>query len=302
LNKKIPFVAIFLLLAAAALAGCASDAPATGGMTNACANLPPLPWAFQAEAGPPASEDFTWDNDGYFLGLSKNNIIRLAHGGTPALVWPNVAITGTGIRALPNGDIAVADEVRGSVIRINAAGDRTNLGANIRSPNGLALGPNRRLFLTDRTGGNLYLVDPATAASTLLTAIADDVDGLAFSPDYRTLYVGAYGTGELYKLPFTAGAPSGMPALFAQGLTGADGLTTDECGNIYVAGYRDGTLKRVTPDGKIELVAQLDTRSASAVNFGSGRQGWDAQTIYVMNYNDGGLFAIKTPVRGAPAP
>jgi hypothetical protein len=322
---------LVLALLAAAAPGCSSDAPSGsdagaldgaplagdggfpygpdatepdpgGGMTFQCDNLPPLPWAFRAQQGPPPSEDFTFDNDGYLLALSSNNLVRLAHGGTPQLVAANVAIVGTGVRVLANGDIAVADEVRGAVVRISASGDRTNVGANIRSPNGLQLGPGGNLFLTDRTGGNLYRIDPAANTTTLLSFIVEGVDGLVFSNDFRTLFVGSYDSGEVFRITINDDGTAQPPVRFAEGLNGADGMTIDECGNLYVAGFRDGTLKRVSPDGKVELVAALATRSASAVNFGSGRQGWDARTIYVMNYADGGVFEVRAGVRGAPPP
>jgi hypothetical protein len=305
-----------IALSGAALIGCGSTAPAApdGGavtdgpapavdeMVYQCDNLPPLPWTFRLIAGPPRSEDFTFDNDGYLLALSSNNLVRLANGGTPEPVAANVAIVGTGVRVLPNGDMAVADEIRGAIVRVTPFGDRTIVGGNIRSPNGLQLGPGGRLFLTDLTGGNVYRIDPDTSTTTLLSYVVDDADGLVFSNDYKTLFVASYGLGELYRIPINDDGTAQPPVRIAEGLTSADGVTIDECGNLYVAGYGDGTLKRVSPDGKVELVAQLDTRSASAVNFGSGRQGWDARTIYVMNYQNGGVFAIPAGVRGAPPP
>jgi streptogramin lyase len=272
-------------------------------LTYRCDNLPPLPWAFTLNTGPPRSEDFTFDNDGYLLALSKNNLVRLANGGQPQLVAADVAISGTGVRVLGNGDIVVADEVRGAVIRLTAAGDRSPIGTTyIRGPNGIQLGPGGLLYVTDLSGGNLYRLDPVTGATTLLSFVVDDADGLVFSNDYKTLFVGSFGLGELYKIPVNDDGTVQPPVRLANGFNGPDGITIDECGNIYLASYNDGSLRRVTPDGKVELVAALSARSASAVNFGSGRQGWDARTIYVMNYQDGGMFEVRAGVRGAPPP
>jgi len=267
-----------------------------------CGSLPPLPWAFHLQEGPPASEDFTFDGDGYLLALSKNNLVRVARGGSPRLVASAVALNGTGVRVLPGGDFVVADEVRGSVQRIDASGGRRSVGTNIRGPNGLQLGPGGQLYVTDLGGGNLYRVDPDAGTTTLLTFVVDDADGLVFANDYQSLFVNSFGSGEIFRLPVMPDGTVGAPAKFVEGLGHPDGMTIDECGNLYVAGYSDGRLRRVAPDGKIELVADFGVNPVTAVSFGSGKQGWNDRTLYVMNYVSGGLFEVKVGVRGAAPP
>ena len=130
--------------AATAADAVSSDAALTeaGGSTaELCANLPPLPWPFRLKSGPPASEDFTFDNQGYLVALSKNNVLRMAYDGAPELVAASVSISGTGLRVLAGGDIVVGDAVRGVVQRITPGGGRRNVGTNIRSPNGIQIGP-----------------------------------------------------------------------------------------------------------------------------------------------------------------
>jgi sugar lactone lactonase YvrE len=267
-----------------------------------CGDLPPLPWAFRLQPGPPASEDFTFDNEGYLVALSKNNLVRMARGGPPQLLASNVAINGTGVRVLPGGDFVVADEVRGVVQRIDAAGGRRNVGTNIRGPNGIQLGPGGQLYVTDLSGGNLYRIDPQGGTATLLSFVVDDADGLVFSSDYRTLFVNSYGLGEIHRLAVNADGTVGPPARFVEGVGNPDGMTIDACGNLYVAGYGDGKLRRVAPDGKVELVADFQMGTITAVNFGSGAQGWDSRALYVMNYASGGVFEVKVGVRGGPPP
>jgi hypothetical protein len=267
-----------------------------------CENLPPLPWEFRLVAGPPVSEDFTFDGEGYLLALSKNNLVRVARGGSPQLVASAVALNGTGVRVLPGGDFVVADEVRGTVQRIGANNDRRSVGTNIRGPNGIQLGPGGKLFVTDLGDGNLYRVDPDASTTTLLSFVVDDADGLVFSNDYKTLFVNSFGSGEIYRLALQADGTVSPPVKVVGGLGHPDGMTIDECGNLYTAGYGDGQLRRISPDGKVELVADFKTVPVTAVNFGSGSQGWDARAIYVMNYANGGVFELAAGVRGAPAP
>jgi gluconolactonase len=268
----------------------------------ACSALPPLPWAFRLLPGLPASEDFTFDNQGFLVALSKNNLVRMARGGAPELIASAVALNGTGLRVLPGGDFAVADEVRGTVQRIEAGGGRRNIGTNIRGPNGIQLGPHGQLYVTGLGDGTLYKIDPQAGTTTMLTFVVDDADGLVFASDYQTLFVNSYGSGEIHRMVVNADGTVGPPMRFVEGLGNPDGMTIDECGNLYVAGYGDGKLRRVTPDGKVEVVADFKMGTITAVNFGSGAQGWDARTIYVMNYAMGGLFELKVGVRGAPSP
>jgi sugar lactone lactonase YvrE len=287
------------------MAACGSndpEGPSDAERAAACASLPPLPWSFQLQTGPPPSEDFTFDREGYLVALSKNNLVRVARGGTPQLLASNVAVTGTGVRVLPGGDFVVADEVRGVVQRIDRTGGRRDVGTGIRGPNGIQLGPGGQLYVTDLSGGNLYRLDPEAGTTTLLTFVVFDADGLTFSNDYQTLFVNSYGSGELYRLPVTPDGGVGQPVRFVDGLGKPDGMTIDECGNLYLAGYGDGKLRRVAPDGKIELVADFQTAPVTAVNFGSGAQGWDARSLYVMNYAAGGVFELKVGVRGIAPP
>jgi sugar lactone lactonase YvrE len=266
----------------------------------ACNALPPLPWAFALVPGPPVSEDFTFDEQGYLLALSKNNLVRVARGGMPQLVASSVALNGTGVRVLPGGDFVVGDEVRGTVQRIDAAGGRRNIGTNIRGPNGIQLGPGGHVYVTGLGDGILYRIDPTAAVTTMLTFVVDDADGLAFANDYQSAFVNSFDSGEIFRVPFMPDGSAGMPVKFAEGLGHPDGMTIDECGNLYVAGYGDGKLRRVAPDGKVEVVADFQVMPVTAVNFGSGSQGWDARAIYVMNYMSGGVFELKVGVRGGP--
>jgi len=253
-------------------------------------------------SGPPVSEDFTFDEQGYLLALSKNNLVRVARGGSPQLVKSQVALNGTGVRVLPGGDFVVGDEVLGTVQRIDAANNRRSVGTNIRGPNGIQLGPKGQIYVTGLNDGNLYRIDPAAGVTTLLTFVVDDADGLAFANDYQSAFVNSFDSGQIFRVPLMPDGSAGMPVEFATGLGHPDGMTIDECGNLYVAGYGDGKLRRVSPDGKVEVVADFHVMPVTSVNFGSGKQGWDARALYVMNYMAGGVFELKLGVRGGAPP
>jgi sugar lactone lactonase YvrE len=261
-----------------------------------------LPLAATAIAGPPPSEDFTFDRDGYLLALENSrSLVRVARGGRPELVAPNVVANGRGLRVLAGGDVVVADQDRSLLVRVDAGGGARPLTTTISSPNGLVLGPRGRLFATDfGATGDVLRVDPDSGEAVALARPAPGSNGLAFSPDSHSLYVGDHDTGTLYRMTIDADGRAGPPERFATGLGKPDGLAVDRCGNVYAASW-DRRLYRVSVTGQVQVVAELPG-VVSAVAFGSGRQGWKASSLYVMAIQDGGVFELDVGLTAAPPP
>jgi sugar lactone lactonase YvrE len=285
-------------LVALLLAGCGAGPAAVGG--SDCERSPafPLPAAFIP--GAPASEDFTFDRDGYLLALeSARSLVRVARGQAPALAVPNVVANGRGVRVLPGGDIVIADEDRSLLVRVDGAGGTRRLTTTIARPNGLALGPGGRLYATDfGITGEVYRVDPDSGEAVSLGRPAAGSNGVAVSADGRFLYVGDHDSGSLYRLPMQADGRTGAPERWTGGLGKPDGLAVDRCGNVYAASW-DRRLYRVTPAGEVQVVAELPA-VVSSVSFGSGQQGWKARSLYVMAIQDGGVFEIDIDQTAAP--
>ena len=53
--------------------------------------------------------------------------------------------------------------------------------------------------------------------------------------------------------------------------------------------------------GVVETVANLD-RTTSSIAFGSGKQGWNARTLYTVSVDGGGSYEIKVGLPAAPPP
>jgi hypothetical protein len=288
------------LVAVAMLGACGGDgdpvAPA------ACAPTPGLPLAATLIPGAPPAEDLTFDGDGYLLALENGrSLMRVARGAPAALVAPNVVVNGRGLRALPGGDVVIADQDRSLLLRLDRAGGTRRLTTAITNPNGLALGPGGQLYATDfGTTGDVYRVDPDSGAATVLGRPAPGSNGLAFSPDYRTLFVGDHEGGDLYRLPIDAGGEAGAPERWARGLVRPDGLAADRCGNVYAASW-DRKVYRVSPAGEVVVLAELPT-VVSAVAFGSGKQGWRADSLYALAIQEGGVYEIPVGQTAPPPP
>jgi sugar lactone lactonase YvrE len=294
-------LAIGLVLLALGCGGGGATIPAPPDSGVTCTTFPALPLTATLVPGAPSAEDFAFDADGYLVTLGgARNVVRLAAGGAAELLLPNVVANGRGMRILAGGDLVIADEARSLLVRVNRAGDIRRLTTAVANPNGVELGPSGQIYVTDFGGGGVYRVDPDSGDATVVAMAAAGINGLTFAPDYRALFVADHDTGILYSLDVAADGSLQAPRERARGLGRPDGLGTDECGNVYVASW-DQKVYRVTPAGQVDVVAETGS-NISAVHFGSGKQGWDQRSLYVMNIQAGGVYEIKVGVRAAPAP
>jgi hypothetical protein len=297
-----------LLPAALTLAlatGCGDEgapAPAPGPGPGVCAAPPSLPLAFTRVMGPPSSEDFTFDGDGYLLALEGgSSLVKVARGERPMLVEPNVVVNGRGLRVLPGGDVIIADQDRSLLVRLERSGNVRRLTTTIVNPNGVQLGPGGKLFVTDFGAvGEVYRVDPDSGDTVALARPSEASNGLTFSPDRSLLYVGDHDAGVLYRLRLRADGTAEPPQPFAAGLGKPDGLATDECGDLYAASW-DRNLYRISTTGEVSVAATFPA-AVSAVSFGSGRQGWNERRLYVMAIQEGGVYELDLGRRAPPAP
>ncbi|MBP2302834.1 SMP-30/gluconolactonase/LRE family protein [Azospirillum picis] len=169
-----------------------------------------------------------------------------------------------------------------------------------------------------KAGGkaHLYRYDRrglAVLAGGLLTS-----NGLAFSPDGRTLYhadtptftvrryrydpaSGEMSDGEVFVRLQPAGEDRGRP----------DGAAVDADGCYWAALYEGGRVARFAPDGTLLSEHPLPARCPTMVAFG----GPDLRTLYVTTASagrpaeelerfpqSGGLFAMRVEVPGLPLP
>jgi sugar lactone lactonase YvrE len=167
--------------------------------------------------------------------------------------------------------------------------------------------------------GKLYLIDGQGSARVVDDGIQMS-NGLAFSPDDRTLYytdtlarvIYAYSvdpeTGALSKKRVLARIPAedGMP----------DGMTVDAEGFLWSAQWYGSQVIRFDPEGKVERRIKLPVRQVASVMFG----GRDLDELYITTASDrfistfappgydhddtsnvgGPLYRIRPGVRGRP--
>jgi gluconolactonase len=167
---------------------------------------------------------------------------------------------------------------------------------HFNSPNDLAV----------RSDGNLYFSDPdwqlgprsaeigltgayrvaPDGAVSLIDGTLSEPNGVALSPDERTLYLGSQAS-DILAYPLAADGTTGTARTFASPGS-SDGLTVDCAGNLYVA---SGTIQVFSSTGS-KLGDITVAEPPSNVAFGGASQ----TTLYITAQT--GLYAIELNVPG----
>jgi gluconolactonase len=202
---------------------------------------------------------------------------------------------------LSGGDIVVADYTSDSLFRLDVVTRQQRKLASLKSPNKLTVGPGGKLYVVG-IEGDIYVVDADSGKTTMIGRVNGRLRGLTFSPDYKVLYVSDARNNQLLSLQMRPDGTAEQPRVWVRMLGGGpDGMTTDACGNVYVSDHNNSSIRRVTPRGFVEVVANID-RTTSSIGFGSGKQGWDSKTLYTVSVERGGSYEIKVGVPPAPPP
>ncbi|HUP49591.1 MAG TPA: SMP-30/gluconolactonase/LRE family protein [Thermoanaerobaculia bacterium] len=191
-------------------------------------------------------------------------------------------------------------------------------GRRLNSPNDVTVDARGRIYFSDpRYVGEepveqpvqgVYRIDP-DGSLHLVIADAGKPNGLAVSPDQKTLYVAATDNGATGALPPGISAAPGRMAILAYDLAPdgtakfrqvlvdlagrgyADGLTVDRAGNIYCGCGPLGV--RVYSPGGSELAHVPTPAPATNVEFGRGD---DRRSLYVTA--GGGLYRLRLKSEG----
>ena len=221
-----------------------------------------------------------------------------------------------GLLITPDGNLIACEhgDRRVSVMPLAGGGGKVTLadrfdGKRLNSPNDLCRHSNGTLYFTDPPYGlpggaddprrelnfcGVYRLTPGEPLA-LVTKEMPRPNGVALSPDERTLYVADSGDKLWRSFPVDEAGVTGEGELFfdASGEPGrgsADGLKVDEAGRLWATG--PGGVWVFTPGGK--PLGRIETGEAcSNVAFG----GPDGTDLFITS--DMYLCRVRTKVRGA---
>ena len=209
----------------------------------------------------------------------------------------------------PDGSLVEAemgDKTNAGVIaRVAADGSVTVLadnfeGKRFNSPNDLAVKSDGTIWFTDPDYGldfpseigfnGVYRLDPLTKVVTLLTKTLNEPNGIAFSPDEKTLYVTDSQSSGLIAFPVLADGSIGPGKSFGDG---CDGLGVDEQGNVWAATC-DVNLVITSPAG-VRIGSIPIPGNTTNVTWG----GAEGKTLFVTT-QEGGVYSLALTVRRTP--
>jgi sugar lactone lactonase YvrE len=168
-------------------------------------------------------------------------------------------------------------------------------------PDGVEIGKDGHVYLTDLSAGKVYRIDPLSGQYTVLVEMQSP-DGITFNQDYTALYLaGLSGEPTVWRLPIAADGTPGTLEVYVTGVGSGqfDGIEVDACGNLYICDLDDSKIYRVHPDKSIEVLVDRSAQKSYMPNlqWGRGQGGWDAETVYIID-TEVGLLAVPLGVPG----
>ena len=161
--------------------------------------------------------------------------------------------------------------------------------------------------------GALWRVDPDLSCTKVISDITI-TNGVAWSPDSRTLYVtdSALQVIHAYDFDLAKGAVSNRrPFSEIKDLGYPDGAAIDSEGFLWSARWEGQCVARLAPDGSVDRIVPVPAPRVTSCAFG----GPHLKTLYVTTARhgssadedrrfpqQGGLFAIEMPVTGLARP
>ena len=135
--------------------------------------------------------------------------------------------------------------------------------------------------------GALHRLDSDGSAVEVLDALTVP-NGIDWSPDHSTMYLVESSPGLIWAFAFDrrTGSLGERRTLveIAPGIRGVpDGLTVDRDGDLWVAFYDGGAVRRYRPDGTLRDVIHLPVAQATSCAFG----GPDLDTLFVSTATEG---------------
>jgi sugar lactone lactonase YvrE len=278
-----------------------SDDTTTGPPVD-CTAIPVGPFPYTIKTGIYATEDFAFDDQGNLVGANAGNLFRTQYDGTPQLWVPGAAVAAA-VRATSDGVIVYAGS--DNLTRINMFDAPEVIIGGLAYPNGADVDLDGYVYVAEQSGSRVRRVNAETGEFTILAEGLQSPNGVSFSPDYQTLYVGSFGGGTITAIHLNPDMTTDYVDLFYGGIGGGalDGMAVDACGNVYVCEYVAATVWRIPPDSStIEPVVYLggETGWIPNMQFGSGYGGWDANTLYVLDFAAGRVFEVPVGVPDKP--
>ncbi len=264
------------------------------------------------------AEDFTAEN------LFTNNIegpafdkngnlyvVNFQKDGTIGLVKPDGAVelfvtlpegsTANAIQFDSKGNMYLADFTGHNVLKVDMKTKKIDVyihNDSFNQPNDLCINKKDQLFASDpnwKDGtGKLWRIDKGGKA-VLLTDQMGTTNGIALSPDEKTLYVNESVQRKIWSFTVDKKGNLSNKTLFAEFQDfGFDGMKCDNQGNLYVSRYGKGVIAVLDSKGKLIREVELKGKRCSNLVFG----GLNGKLVFVTLQDRKGMEKFRNDIAG----
>ena len=285
-----------------ALAGREAWPPVSGPLFTAYRLTAPASFTKNAE-GP----EFTRDGRLFVVNCERDGTVCEVHpdGRVEVFVTLPAGSTANAIREDSRGHLLLADFTGHNVLRLDPRTRQVSVWVHddrFAQPNDLAISRADVVYASDpdwaRGTGRLWRI----ATDGTVTPIGGGLgtaNGIALSPDERTLYVAESVQRRILAFALdAAGHAAGTPRVFAEFPDhGLDGIKCDASGRLFVTRYGKGTVAVLDAGGDVEREVAFPGLSVSNVVFG----GPDGRRVFVTLQDTKDMHWFATDVPGARA-
>jgi sugar lactone lactonase YvrE len=274
------------------------------------------PASFSANAEGP---EFTRTGRLFVVNCERDGTVCEVHpdGRVEVFVTLPAGSTANAIREDSRGGLLLADFEGHNVLRLDVGSRRVSVwvhDARFSQPNDLATSRRDVVYASDpdwaRGTGRVWRIaadgkavggGASPAAAPRVSLLAGDLgtaNGIALSPDERTLYVAESVQRRILAFALDAdGQAAGAPRVLATFPDhGLDGIKCDASGRLFVTRHGKGTVAILDRAGRVEREVQMPGRSVSNVVFG----GPDGRRVFVTLQDTKDMHWFATDVPGAP--
>jgi gluconolactonase len=239
----------------------------------------------------------------YVVNFQKDGTIGLvkADGSVELFITLPEGSTANAIQFDSKGYMYLADFTGHNVLKVDMKTKKVDVyvhNDSFNQPNDICINKKDQLFASDpnwKDGtGKLWRIDKGGKA-VLLTDEMGTTNGIALSPDEKTLYVNESKQRKIWSFSVDKKGNLSNKTLLAEFQDfGFDGMKCDNQGNLYVTRYGKGVIAVLDSKGKMIREVELKGKSCSNLVFG----GLNGKLIFVTLQDRKGMEKFRNDIPG----
>jgi gluconolactonase len=239
----------------------------------------------------------------YVVNFQKDGTIGLVKddGSVELFVTLPEGSTANAIQFDSKGTMYLADFSGHNVLKVDMKTKKIDVyvhNDNFNQPNDICINKKDQLFASDpnwKDGtGKLWRIDKGGKA-VLLTDKMGTTNGIALSPDEKTLYVNESVQRKIWSFAVDKKGNLSNKTLLAEFTDfGFDGMKCDNQGNLYVTRYGKGVIAVLDSKGKLIREVELKGKRCSNLVFG----GLNGKLVFVTLQDRKGMEKFRNDIPG----